>query len=204
MDGDLMLTSSFLTIILIVAAYGIGSIPFGLIFTKLAGRGDIRTIGSGNIGATNVLRTGSRKLAVLTLIFDAGKGAVAVLAATYFADAHSAAFVGLVVVIGHCFPVWLKFAGGKGVATSLAVFAALDLRLGAVFVIVWLITAFLSRYSSLAALCAVLAVTAGGFVLLDDLISQISILLLSALVWTRHHQNIGRLLAGTETKIGAK
>ena len=179
-----MLTSSFLTIILIVAAYGIGSIPFGLIFTKLAGRGDIRTIGSGNIGATNVLRTGSRKLAVLTLIFDAGKGAVAVVAANYFADALSAAFVGLVVVIGHCFPVWLKFAGGKGVATSLAVFAALDLRLGAVFVIVWLVTAFVSRYSSLAALCAVLAVTAGGFVLLDVLISQISILLLSALVWT--------------------
>ena len=204
MDGDLMLTSSFLTIILIVAAYGIGSIPFGLIFTKLAGRGDIRAIGSGNIGATNVLRTGSRKLAVLTLIFDAGKGAVAVVAATYFADAHSAAFVGLVVVIGHCFPVWLKFVGGKGVATSLAVFAAVDLRLGTVFVIVWLFTAFVSRYSSLAALCSVLAVTAGGFVLLDDLISQISILLLSALVWTRHHQNIGRLLAGTETKIGAK
>ena len=200
----MMLTSSFFTIILIVAAYGIGSIPFGLIFTKLAGRGDIRTIGSGNIGATNVLRTGSRKLAVLTLIFDAGKGALAVVAATYFANAHSAAFVGLVVVIGHCFPLWLKFAGGKGVATSLAVFAALDLRLGAVFVIVWLVTAFLSRYSSLAALCAVLAVTAGGFVLLDDLISLISILLLSALVWTRHHQNIGRLLAGTETKIGAK
>ena len=204
MDGDLMLTSSFLTVILIVAAYGIGSIPFGLIFTKLAGRGDIRTIGSGNIGATNVLRTGSRKLAVLTLIFDAGKGAVAVVAATYFADAHSAAFVGLVVVIGHCFPVWLKFVGGKGVATSLAVFAAVDLRLGTVFVIVWLFTAFVSRYSSLAALCAVLAVTAGGFVILDDLISQISILLLSALVWTRHHQNIGRLLAGTETKIDAK
>ena len=200
----MMLTSSFLTIILIVAAYGIGSIPFGLIFTKLAGRGDIRTIGSGNIGATNVLRTGSRKLAVLTLIFDAGKGAVAVVAATYFADAQSAAFVGLMVVIGHCFPVWLKFAGGKGVATSLAVFTALDLQLGAVFVIVWLVTAFISRFSSLAALCAVLAVTVGGFVLLDDMISQISILLLSTLVWTRHHQNIGRLLAGTETKIGAK
>ena len=200
----MMLTSSFLNIFLIVAAYGIGSIPFGLIFTKLAGRGDIRTIGSGNIGATNVLRTGSRKLAVMTLIFDAGKGAVAVVAATYYADAHSAAFVGLVVVIGHCFPLWLKFAGGKGVATSFAVFAALDLRLGAVFVIVWLVTAFVSRYSSLAALCAVLAVTSVGFVLLDDLISQISILLLSALVWARHHQNIGRLLAGTETKIGTK
>ena len=107
-----MLTLSFFTIILIVAAYGIGSIPFGLIFTKLAGRGDIRAIGSGNIGATNVLRTGSRKLAVLTLIFDAGKGAMAVVATTYFVDAHSAAFVELMVVIGHCFPVWLKFAGG--------------------------------------------------------------------------------------------
>ena len=199
-----MLTSSLLTVLLIVAAYGIGSIPFGLIFTKVAGRGDIRAIGSGNIGATNVLRTGSLKLAVLTLIFDAGKGAVAVVAATDFADAHSAALVGLMVVIGHCFPVWLKFAGGKGVATSLAVIAALELWLGAVFVIVWLVTAFVSRYSSLAALCAVLAVTAGGFFLLDNLISQISILLLSALVWTRHHQNIGRLLAGTETKIGAK
>ena len=200
----MMLTSSFLNIILIVAAYGIGSIPFGLIFTKLAGRGDIRTIGSGNIGATNVLRTGSRKLAVLTLIFDAGKGAVAVVAATYFADAHSAAFVGLVVVIGHCFPVWLKFQGGKGVATSLAVFTALDIRLGGVFAIIWLATAFLSRYSSLAALSAVLAVTVAGFVLLDDMISQICILLLSGLVWTRHHSNIGRLLAGSETKIGAK
>ena len=199
-----MLTSSLLTVLLIVAAYGIGSIPFGLIFTKVAGRGDIRAIGSGNICATNVLRTGSLKLAVLTLIFDAGKGAVAVVAATDFADAHSAALVGLMVVIGHCFPVWLKFAGGKGVATSLAVIAALELWLGAVFVIVWLVTAFVSRYSSLAALCAVLAVTAGGFFLLDNLISQISILLLSALVWTRHHQNIGRLLAGTETKIGAK
>ena len=122
----------------------------------------------------------------------------------YFTDARSAAFVGLMVVIGHCFPVWLKFNGGKGVATSLAVFAALDLRLGAVFVIVWLVIAFVSRYSSLAALCAVLAVTTGSFFLLDDLISQISILLLGALVWTRHHQNIDRLLAGTETKIVTK
>ena len=200
----MMLPLSFSTVILIIVAYGIGSIPFGLIFTKLSGRGDIRNIGSGNIGATNVLRTGSRRLAVMTLVFDAGKGAVAVGVANYFADIDIAALAGLLTVIGHCFPVWLKFVGGKGVATSLAVFAAVDLRLGTVFVIVWLFTAFVSRYSSLAALCSVLAVTAGGFVLLDDLISQISILLLGALVWTRHHQNIGRLLAGTETKIGAK
>ena len=200
----MMLSLSFSTIILLLVAYMIGSIPFGLIFTKLSGRGDIRNIGSGNIGATNVLRTGSRKLAVLTLVFDAGKGAVAVGVANYFADIHIAALAGLLTVIGHCFPVWLKFQGGKGVATSLAVFTTLDIRLGGVFVIIWLATAFLSRYSSLAALSAVLVVAFGGFVLLDDMISQICILLISCIVWTRHYSNIGRLLSGNETKIGAK
>ena len=187
-----------------VAAYLLGSVPFGLIFTKISGRGDIRGIGSGNIGATNVLRTGSRKLAGLTLIFDAGKGSVAVAVAGHFAGSQMAAVAGLLVVAGHCFPIWLKFVGGKGVATSLAVFATLDLRLGGLFVLVWLVTAWLSRFSSLAALCAVLAVTTGSFFLLDDGVTQIIILLLSALVWTRHHANIGRLLNGTETKIGAK
>ena len=187
-----------------VAAYLLGSVPFGLIFTKISGRGDIRGIGSGNIGATNVLRTGSHKLAGLTLIFDAGKGAVAVAVAGYFAGSQMAAVAGLLVVAGHCFPIWLKFVGGKGVATSLAVFATLDLRLGGLFVLVWLVTAWLSRFSSLAALCAVLAVSTGSFFLLDDGVTQIIILLLSALVWTRHHANIGRLLNGTETKIGAK
>ena len=187
-----------------VAAYLLGSLPFGLIFTKISGRGDIRGIGSGNIGATNVLRTGSRKLAGLTLIFDAGKGSVAVAVAGHFAGSQMAAVAGLLVVAGHCFPIWLKFVGGKGVATSLAVFATLDLRLGGLFVLVWLVTAWLSRFSSLAALCAVLAVTTGSFFLLDDGVTQIIILLLSALVWTRHHANIGRLLNGTETKIGLK
>ena len=187
-----------------VAAYLLGSVPFGLIFTKISGRGDIRGIGSGNIGATNVLRTGSRKLAGLTLIFDAGKGSVAVAVAGHFAGSQMAAVAGLLVVAGHCFPIWLKFVGGKGVATSLAVFATLDLRLGGLFVLVWLVTAWLSRFSSLAALCAVLAVTTGSFFLLDDGVTQIIILLLSTLVWTRHHANIGRLLNGTETKIGAK
>ena len=187
-----------------VAAYLLGSVPFGLIFTKISGRGDIRGIGSGNIGATNVLRTGSRKLAGLTLIFDAGKGSVAVAVAGHFAGSQMAAVAGLLVVAGHCFPIWLKFVGGKGVATSLAVFATLDLRLGGLFVLVWLVTAWLSRFSSLAALCAVLAVTTGSFFLVDDGVTQSIILLLSALVWTRHHANIGRLLNGTETKIGAK
>ena len=189
---------------LTIAAYLLGSVPFGLIFTKISGRGDIRGIGSGNIGATNVLRTGSRKLAGLTLNFDAGKGSVTVAVAGHFAGSQMAAVAGLLVVAGHCFPIWLKFVGGKGVATSLAVFATLDLRLGGLFVLVWLVTAWLSRFSSLAALCAVLAVTTGSFFLLDDGVTQIIILLLSALVWTRHHANIGRLLNGTETKIGAK
>ena len=187
-----------------IAAYLLGSVPFGLIFTKISGRGDIRGIGSGNIGATNVLRTGSRKLAGLTLIFDAGKGSVAVAVAVHFAGSQMAAVAGLLVVAGHCFPIWLKFVGGKGVATSLAVFATLDLWLGGLFVLVWLVTAWLSRFSSLAALCAVLAVTTGSFFLLDDGVTQIIILILGALVWTRHHANIGRLLNGTETKIGAK
>ena len=161
-----------------VAAYLLGSVPFGLIFTKISGRGDIRGIGSGNIGATNVLRTGSRKLAGLTLIFDAGKGSVAVAVAGHFAGSQMAAVAGLLVVAGHCFPIWLKFVGGKGVATSLAVFATLDLRLGGLFVLVWLVTAWLSRFSSLAALCAVLAVTTGSFFLLDDGVTQIIICLL--------------------------
>ena len=187
-----------------VAAYLLGSVPFGLIFTKISGRGDIRGIGSGNIGATNVLRTGSRKLAGLTLIFDAGKGSVAVAVAGHFAGSQMAAVAGLLVVAGPCFPIWLKFVGGKGVATTLAVFATLDLRLGGVFILVWIVTALLLRFSSLAALCAVLAVTTGSFFLMDDGVTQIIILLLSALVWTRHHTNIGRLLNGTETKIGAK
>lgn len=189
---------------LILAAYLIGSVPFGLIFTKLSGRGDIRGIGSGNIGATNVLRTGSRKLAALTLICDVGKGAFAVAVADYHAGSQIAAVVGLLVVIGHCFPIWLKFVGGKGVATSLAVFAAIDLRLGGLFVIVWSITALFMRYSSLAALNAVLVVTAGSFFLLDDVFTQITILILGTLVWTRHYANIARLLNGTESKIGTK
>ena len=200
----MMTDQIFLFSALSVAAYLLGSVPFGLIFTKISGHGDIRGIGSGNIGATNVLRTGSRKLAGLTLIFDAGKGSVAVAVAVHFAGSQMAAVAGLLVVAGHCFPIWLKFVGGKGVATSLAVFATLDLWLGGLFVLVWLVTAWLSRFSSLAALCAVLAVTTGSFFLLDDGVTQIIILMLSALVCTRHHANIGRLLNGTETKIGAK
>ena len=185
-------------------SYGLGSIPFGLILTKLAGAGDIRQIGSGNIGATNVLRTGNKKLAIATFICDASKGVAVVWLVGQSATPALTALASILVVAGHCFPIWLKFNGGKGVATSLAVLAALDLRLGAVFVFVWLLTAFLSRYSSLSALLAMAACVVAGFGLLESNMIKIAILVLGGIVWSRHHTNIGRLLSGTETKIGAK
>ena len=185
-------------------SYGLGSIPFGLILTKLAGAGDIRQIGSGNIGATNVLRTGNKKLAIATLTCDASKGVGVVWLVSQTTTPALTALASVLVVAGHCFPIWLKFNGGKGVATSLAVMAALDLRLGAVFVFVWLLTVFLTRYSSLSALLAMAACSLAGFGLLDSKMIKIAILVLGGIVWGRHHSNIGRLLSGTETKIGAQ
>jgi glycerol-3-phosphate acyltransferase PlsY len=191
-------------------AYLLGSVPFGLVLTRLFGGGDIRDIGSGNIGATNVLRTGKRFVAALTLILDAGKGAVAVLLANHFIDANAAAFAGLIAIIGHCFPVWIGFKGGKGVATYLAVMSALDIRLGLIFAVLWLGTAFITRYSSLAALVATMGATIGAFVFdaQNNIASfnavPISMIVMTGLIWVRHHANIGRLLSGQETKIGQK
>ena len=191
-------------LLVICFAYGLGSIPFGLILTRLAGAGDIRQVGSGNIGATNVLRTGSKKLAIATLIFDAGKGATAVLLANHLTSDALTALAAVLVVLGHCFPVWLKFKGGKGVATSLAALATLDIYIGGLFAAVWLITALVTRYSSLSALLSMLACVIAGLSVLDNTMTQVAILLLAALVWSRHHANIGRLLASKETKIGTK
>ena len=191
-------------------AYLLGSVPFGLVLTRLFGGGDIRDIGSGNIGATNVLRTGKRFVAALTLILDAGKGAVAVLLANHFIDANAAAYAGLIAIIGHCFPVWIGFKGGKGVATYLAVMSALDIRLGLIFAVLWLGTAFITRYSSLAALVATMGATIGAFVFdaQNNVASfnaiPISMIVMTGLIWVRHHANIGRLLSGQETKIGQK
>lgn len=195
----------------IIVAYLLGSVPFGLVLTRLFGGGDIRDVGSGNIGATNVLRTGKRAVAALTLILDAGKGAVAVLLAAHFIDGNAAALAGLIAIIGHCFPVWIGFKGGKGVATYLAVMSALDIRFGLIFALLWLGTAFVARYSSLAALVATLGATIGAFILADSSPANIadnfdavpiSMLIMTALIWVRHHANIGRLLSGQETKIG--
>ena len=184
-------------------AYLLGSIPFGLIITQLGGAGDIRKLGSGNIGATNVLRTGRKTLAALTLGFDAAKGVSAVMIAANFGHEWAPSLAAVFVVFGHCFPVWLKFSGGKGVATGLAVLAALDIRLGLLFAFVWLSTAYLTRYSSLAALLAVAASATVGFLILSPFIAKIAALVLCGIIWVRHHANIGRLLSGTESKIGS-
>ena len=192
-------------LLIAVMAYLAGSVPFGLIFTRLAGKGDIRAVGSGNIGATNVLRTGSKGLALLTLLFDGGKGAVIALGVAHLtSDPLMTGVAGLMAVVGHCFPVWLKFRGGKGVATCVATFAAFDPWLGLVFVALWLATAALTRYSSLAALVATLGCSVAAVTLSLPLPVIVAVIAMSALSWARHHANIGRLLTGTEGRIGKK
>jgi acyl phosphate:glycerol-3-phosphate acyltransferase len=192
-------------VLLIVAAlsYLLGSIPFGIVITRAMGLGDIRQIGSGNIGATNVLRTGNRLAAALTLVLDAGKGAIAVLAARLLAGEDAAQVAGGFAFLGHLWPVWLGFRGGKGVATFLGTLLALAWPLGLLACATWAATAALSRISSLSALTAaaltpVYALLAGQpqFVLLT--------ILLAALIFLRHHANIHRLIAGTEPRIGRK
>lgn len=186
--------------------YLCGSVPFGLILTKLAGLGDIRAIGSGNIGATNVLRTGNKKLAALVLVLDAVKGVVPVglvlLLPVFSEDAPRAAVIaGLGAILGHMFPVWLKFKGGKGVATTLGVLLAVNWQLGVLTSLTWLGVGMISRISSLAALLAIgFAPVYACFFLTGREVPFI--LLIAALVWIRHHQNIRRLVAGTEPRIG--
>ncbi len=200
----------------LVTGYLLGSIPFGLILTKLAGLGDIRAVGSGNIGATNVLRTGNKLLAVFTLLLDGGKGAAAVLIfsawtgpeGALLAGRELAAFAAASSLLGHLFPVWLKFRGGKGVATSLGVLLAMEWPVGILACLTWLVVGFLFRYSSLAALAALTAAPfyAWSFYLSGaaDLQVMALAIFIAALTWARHHANIRRLLDGTETKIGAK
>lgn len=183
--------------------YLLGSIPFGLVVTRLAGQGDIRKIGSGNIGATNVLRTGNKKLAALTLALDALKGTAAVVIANEVMGRDPAVCAGLGAFLGHLFPIWLKFKGGKGVATYLGILGGLFWPAFIAFAVIWLAVAVLFRYSSLAALVATLATP---FVLRGFDAFQFSELfaLLTLLTWIKHHANIKRLIAGTESKIGAK
>ncbi len=182
--------------------YLLGSVPFGLVLTKLAGTGDLRSIGSGNIGATNVLRTGRKDLAIATLLLDAVKGTVAFLIAAQFSR-ELALIAGLGAFIGHLHPVWLKFKGGKGVATFLGLVVALHWPSALVFIAAWLASAFVTRYSSAGALVASLAVPVS--LLLFGLESEAELFVaLAVLLWFRHAENIRRILNGTEGKIGQK
>lgn len=186
----------------LVAGYFFGSIPFGLLLTRMVGLGDIRSIGSGNIGATNVLRTGNKGIAIATLLLDAAKGAVPVLAAAYFNPAY-APVAGLAAFIGHCYPIWLSFKGGKGVATFLGVIFALHYPVGFLCIASWLVVAALTRYSSLSALImAVLTPAFFGLTGKPELIVLSS--LLAILIIIRHNENIARLRSGSESKIGQK
>ncbi len=193
--------------------YLLGSIPFGLVLTRLAGLGDIRKIGSGNIGATNVLRTGRKGLAAATLLLDGGKGALAILIAQNWGP-DMALMAGFGAVLGHLFPVWLRFKGGKGVATTLGALLAIHFPTGAATCLTWLAVAALFRYSSLAALIAVAAApfyalylpllwAPDSVALGDPQIAEFAAIV-AVLVWIKHHGNIRRLLAGTEPKIGQK
>ena len=183
-----------------VIGYLLGSIPFGLILTKLTGRGDVRTIGSGNIGATNVLRTGSKALAALTLLLDVLKGTAAVWIGSYFGP-YAAMLGGLGAFLGHLFPVWLGFRGGKGVATYIGVALGLFWPAALAFCIMWLLVATATRYSSLAALIAS-AGTVGAFVILQMWPLAALFGVLTVLLYIRHATNIERLRKGEETRIG--
>lgn len=184
----------------LIFGYLLGSVPFGLLLTRLAGLGDVREIGSGNIGATNVLRTGNRGLAAATLFLDAFKGTAAVLLAGRFGP-DMAVIAGFGAFIGHLYPVWLRFRGGKGVATYLGVLLGL-LPLGfLIFAVIWLLVAFISRYSSLAALIAAIVVPVALFVLGYIQIAELLTVMSAITIW-KHRANIGRLLSGEESRIG--
>lgn len=184
----------------LAGGYLLGSIPFGLLLTKIAGLGDVRRIGSGNIGATNVLRTGRKDLAALTLLLDGAKGAVAVLIGAQFGPGM-AAFAGLGAFLGHLFPGWLGFKGGKGMATFLGVQLAIAWPVGIAACLTWLATAALFRMSSLASLTAAAATPLFSLWLADRERALLA-LVLAVLVFVRHHENIRRLIAGTEPRIG--
>jgi glycerol-3-phosphate acyltransferase PlsY len=191
------------TLLALAAGYLLGSIPFGLILTRLTGAGDLRSIGSGNIGATNVLRTGRKGLAAATLLFDLAKGAVAVVLARHFAGDGAAALGGAAAVLGHCFPVWLRFKGGKGVATLMGVALGLAWPIGLAYAVVWLGMLAITRISSLGGMSA--AVVAPFAALALGMRSEAAVLAgLTALVLWLHRANIGRLREGTEPRVGSK
>ncbi|MGL4091435.1 glycerol-3-phosphate 1-O-acyltransferase PlsY [Hyphomicrobiales bacterium] len=186
-----------------VIGYLLGSIPFGLLLTRAAGLGDVRQIGSGNIGATNVLRTGNKKLAAATLLCDAFKGTAAVLIANALWGYEASLVAGFFAFLGHLFPVWLGFKGGKGVATYIGVLLGAAPLMMLLFAAIWLITAFVTKYSSLSALVAMLVIPIVLWILGPEK-TALLVTVLSVISWYMHRENIKRLLAGTESKIGKK
>ncbi len=193
---------SYTIILALLFGYLLGSIPFGLLLTRAAGLGDVRKIGSGNIGATNVLRTGNKGLAAATLLLDALKGTAAVVIARHYGH-DLGLWAGLGAFLGHLFPIWLGFKGGKGVATYLGVLIGLGWHVALIFMVVWLAMAFIFRYSSLAALTAAVVVPIALYLWSTPQTAAL-FLVMSLIVIFKHRENISRLLAGTEGKIGAK
>lgn len=186
-----------------VIGYLLGSIPFGMVIARVMNLGNLRDIGSGNIGATNVLRTGNKTAAAMTLVFDAAKGAVALLLARHFAGEDAAQIAGIAAMVGHCYPVWLKFAGGKGVATFIGIMLALTWPVGIACCVAWLVGAASTRISSMGALVSAAAST----FLMTFMGAPTALLMgivLTLLIFWRHRANISRIRAGTEPKIGQK
>ncbi|KIX18187.1 MULTISPECIES: glycerol-3-phosphate 1-O-acyltransferase PlsY [Paracoccus] len=186
-----------------IFGYLLGSVPFGLVITRALGLGDLRQIGSGNIGATNVLRTGNKGAALATLLLDSGKGAIAVMLARHFAGETAAILAGGAAFLGHCFPIWLRFKGGKGVATFLGTVIALNWPLGLIACATWALTAAITRISSLSALLAAALAPVFAWGLGRTDIAAVAAFM-AVLIFIRHHANISRLLAGTEPRIGRK
>ncbi len=187
----------------LAGGYLLGSVPFGVVLTRLAGLGDIRKVGSGNIGATNVLRTGSKGLALATLLLDGGKGAAAALLADYFFGLDLALAAAAGAFLGHLFPIWLRFRGGKGVATFLGILLAMVWPAGIAACLTWLATAAVFRYSSLAALVAAALSPIYAYYWGYPPHSELA-LFMAVLIFVRHHANISRLIRGEEPRIGGK
>ena len=197
---DTLSLTAYLTASLI--GYGLGATPFGLILTRIFGGIDIRTVGSGNIGATNVLRTGRKDLAIATLLLDGGKGGLAVVLVSTLMQPDMGAIAGLAAVIGHCFPIWLRFQGGKGVATAIATLYAIDIVTGLFMIGCWLVIALIFRISSLAAIVSFVAMATYGTLYADFSDLQMGVIwVISALSILRHNQNIKQLLKGEESRI---
>ena len=187
----------------LIGGYLLGSIPFGLLIARATGQGDIRKIGSGNIGATNVLRTGRKDIAFITLLLDAGKAGIAALLFNHFFSAPIGFFAGAAALIGHCFPIWLKFKGGKGVATFFGALLATAWPIGLIAGAIWLACAFITRISSLSALAAAGSVPLIAFMMGYTHVAMM-VAVMAIIIYIRHVENIGRILKGTESRIGSK